>query len=352
MGLFAGEDGTVVFSPGSFNNQIVNYGRIGGSVSFGSGQDRVANRGLITGSVDLNDGNNRVDNRRGVIEGSVSFGNGNNEVDNRRGLIEGRINFGDGADRLRPGAGIEDAFGGGGVDTLDFSGSAAVKLALDNSIAAMGDAADDIYNSFENITGSRLGSDELIGDQAANTIVGLGGSDRLIGQAGDDFLDGGFGNDRMDGGTGNDTLIDESGSDTLVGNFGVDTIRAGEGNDFITGGPDRDVMTGGTGSDRFIFQVRDFVGINQSTPDRITDFRSSERDIIDLAGVDASSAVTGDQAFTFIGTGPFTNVAGQLRFQQIAGTTFVYGDTNGDGASDFTIALDGALTLTAADFVL
>ncbi|WP_221939211.1 hypothetical protein, partial [Mycobacterium sp. KBS0706] len=69
--------------------------------------------------------------------------------------------------------------------------------------------------------------------------------------------------------------------------------------------------------------------------------------------IDANTGVAGDQAFTFIGAGLFTGVAGQLRAVNNApGVTTIAGDINGDGVSDFHIQLTGNLTLFAGDFVL
>ncbi|HEY9345102.1 MAG TPA: hypothetical protein VIQ53_07290, partial [Inquilinus sp.] len=64
------------------------------------------------------------------------------------------------------------------------------------------------------------------------------------------------------------------------------------------------------------------------------------------------TGVAGDQAFSFIGSGLYTGVAGQLRYTQVAGVTTVAGDVNGDGASDFHIQLTGTIALVASDFVL
>jgi hypothetical protein len=60
----------------------------------------------------------------------------------------------------------------------------------------------------------------------------------------------------------------------------------------------------------------------------------------------------GDQAFSFIGTGAFSNTAGQLRYEQISGNTYVEGDTNGDGVADFMIRFDGLHALVSGDFGL
>jgi hypothetical protein len=87
--------------------------------------------------------------------------------------------------------------------------------------------------------------------------------------------------------------------------------------------------------------------------DRIGDFSRAEGDRIDLSAIDASTAVAGNQAFSFIGSGLYTGVAGQLRFAVTTPTTTtVAGDLNGDGASDFHIVLAGSIALVAADFIL
>ena len=86
--------------------------------------------------------------------------------------------------------------------------------------------------------------------------------------------------------------------------------------------------------------------------DRITDFSHAQGDRIDLAAIDANAGVAGDQAFSFIGSGLYTGVAGQLRYAVAGSTTTIAGDLNGDSVSDFHIVLTGAIGLVAADFVL
>jgi hypothetical protein len=72
--------------------------------------------------------------------------------------------------------------------------------------------------------------------------------------------------------------------------------------------------------------------------DHILDFAPGT-DKIDLSRTDANTLVAGDQAFTFIGSNAFSNVAGQLRaFQQGGRTGSSQGDTNGDGIADLVIA--------------
>ncbi len=75
---------------------------------------------------------------------------------------------------------------------------------------------------------------------------------------------------------------------------------------------ERTRLTGGAGADTFVFKT-----IQDSLPgheDQITDFSSLEHDHIDLAGIDANTQATGDQAFGFIGSTAFSGVAGQLRY--------------------------------------
>jgi Ca2+-binding RTX toxin-like protein len=126
------------------------------------------------------------------------------------------------------------------------------------------------------------------------------------------------------------------------------------GNDTIEGGADRDDMTGGIGADTFLFRDGDFSGTTFATADIIRDFSSAEGDHLNLAFVDAntSNGAGTNEAFSFIGTAAFSHTAGELRYEQISGYTYVYGDTNGDGAADFMVRLDGLHSLTGGDFVL
>ena len=60
----------------------------------------------------------------------------------------------------------------------------------------------------------------------------------------------------------------------------------------------------------------------------------------------------GDQAFTFIGAGAFTNSAGQLRAELSYGVLHILGDTNGDGVADLHILAYNVPSVSAGDFVL
>ncbi|MFZ4688395.1 MAG: M10 family metallopeptidase C-terminal domain-containing protein [Polymorphobacter sp.] len=140
------------------------------------------------------------------------------------------------------------------------------------------------------------------------------------------------------------------GSFSIFSGNGNDVITGSRNGDTISGRGGADTLTGGGGNDLFLY-----TNITDSTAaarDMITDFATGDR--IDLSRIDAITGGT-DDGFTLIGAAAFSNVAGQLRVNSLGGGIFaVEGDTNGDGAADFSIRLTNidAHTITAADFVL
>ncbi|MGL4963139.1 MAG: beta strand repeat-containing protein [Inquilinus sp.] len=283
-----------------------------------------------------------------------------------------------GGDVLRGGAGADRLDGGAGTDAASYYTSAAgVTVDLAAGSGTGGDAQGDILIGIENLTGSNLANDTLIGNAGANTLAGWGGSDVLRGGAGADALDGGAGTDTASyytsgtgilvslasglgsGGeaqgdtlTGIENVSGSQGGDSLYGNTGANVLQGWNGNDILVGRAGQDTLTGGAGADRFVYvaTAESVVGANA---DRITDFSHAQGDRIELSGIDANTGVAGDQAFTFIGSGLFTGVAGQLRaVNSSPGVVTIAGDVNGDGASDFHIQLTGTLVLVAGDFVL
>ncbi len=137
----------------------------------------------------------------------------------------------------------------------------------------------------------------------------------------------------------------------MNGAAGNDTIIGGAGDELLDGGAGKDLLAGGGGADLFVLSALGDSPANANR-DVISGFSQLQEDRIDLSRIDASTAVVGDQAFTFIGTGLYTGVAGQLRYSQTGSATVVAGDVNGDGVSDFHIEISGALALGAIDFVL
>lgn len=225
------------------------------------------------------------------------------------------------------------------------------------------------------------GNDILNGDGGADTLNGDAGDDTQIGGAGDDLLFGNVGVDRFEGGDGVDTLdmtyysgVDVdlglqqafrtgatevvtgienitggSGADIFIGDAAANRFIGGGGADTLDGAAGADTMTGGTGNDQFRFgNVAHFA--TGSEYDLISDFTSGDK--ISLSGIDADGAASGDQAFVFVATAAFSNVAGQLRYVVGSGVRTVYGDTNGDGLADFQFQLTGTTALVASDFIL
>jgi Ca2+-binding RTX toxin-like protein len=273
-----------------------------------------------------------------------------------------------GDDLLRGGAGLDSLYGDEGTDTATYHDSAlAVTVDLAAGTGAGGDAQGDSVSGIENLTGSNVGGDTLTGNGGTNVLHGWGGDDLLRGGAGADTLEGGVGTDLasyynsatavtvdLAAGTGSggdaqgDILVSieningSNFNDTMTGNGGANALRGLAG---------RDMLTGGSGADRFVYAAtsESAVGANR---DVITDFSQTQGDRIDLSAIDANAGASGNQAFTFIGTGLYTGVAGQLRYAVGGGQTVIAGDVNGDGTSDFHIALTGSIALAAGDFVL
>ncbi|MCJ8057316.1 M10 family metallopeptidase C-terminal domain-containing protein [Shinella curvata] len=141
-----------------------------------------------------------------------------------------------------------------------------------------------------------------------------------------------------------------SGDNRLDGKAGDDSLSGGEGSDKLIGGAGADKLYGGTGADTFVFLTA--AESRVSIRDIIYDFSRVGGDKIDLSAIDARTAMSGNQAFTFIGSDLFSKTAGELRYSKISGDSFIYGDVNGDGGIDFSIRLDAAIDMKASDFIL
>jgi len=138
----------------------------------------------------------------------------------------------------------------------------------------------------------------------------------------------------------------------LFGGAGADVLIGGDNEDLLLGGGSKDTLTGGAGNDVFRYD-----NVSDSTPgagaDEIEDFQLG--DLIDLSRIDANSTLAGDQAFSFIGNAAFGNQAGQLRFENQSGNTWlVQGDTDGNGVADFEliVVVTDSDPITAPDFLL
>ena len=140
-----------------------------------------------------------------------------------------------------------------------------------------------------------------------------------------------------------DTL---SGIENVIGTSGGDTLEGNSVGNVLTGGRGQDTLIGGGGADTFAFNST--ADSANGTPDLITDFVSGV-DKLDLSGIDANTALAGNQGFSFLGAGAFDNHAAELIYQVIQGSAFVRGDVDGDGVADFTIKLQNVTQLAATD---
>lgn len=124
----------------------------------------------------------------------------------------------------------------------------------------------------------------------------------------------------------------------IFGGLGDDTIVGRGSDDIMSGGGGIDVLTGGSGADRFDY---DLMADIAPTGETITDLDFS--DLIDLSTIDQTTPLT------FIATAAFSNVAGQIRYRFVGGTTEIQIDVNGDGAVDRTITIaNGQFSLDEA----
>jgi Ca2+-binding RTX toxin-like protein len=262
---------------------------------------------------------------RGNELANVVIGNdGSNKLNGMAG--DDRLLSGGGNDRIEGGAGIDRMYGGVGNDTY---------IVTDSTDYAYENAGEGVDVALASVSVTlRANVDRLI-LTGSNAINGTGNADAnvLTGNGAANILSGLLGNDKLFAGAGDDA------------------VSGGDGADIIDGGAGRDRLFGGAGSDRFMFNDGDFAGLTNSTCDQIKDFSHTDRDIIRVSAIDADTTRDGNQAFGFIGGDAFHGTAGELRFEQISGNTYVQGDTDGDGVADFWIRGDGLHTLAAADFI-
>ncbi len=71
-----------------------------------------------------------------------------------------------------------------------------------------------------------------------------------------------------------------------------------------------------------------------------------------MSPIDANSELAGNQAFKFIGSAAFSDKAGELRYALSGSNTYIQGDVNGDGTTDFAVLLTRGLKMVGADFFL
>ncbi|MFN7643332.1 MAG: beta strand repeat-containing protein, partial [Burkholderiales bacterium] len=167
--------------------------------------------------------------------------------------------------------------GGAGSDTASYVNSTVgvtVDLSLATAQTSAGDAAGDVLQNIENLSGSGL-NDVLTGEAGANVVSGGVGNDVIEGRGGADTLDGGAGTDTAsyanssagvqvsllvstqtstgeasgDALSNFENLTGSAFADTLAGDNSANVINGGNGDDVIEGRGGADTMDGGNGLD-------------------------------------------------------------------------------------------------------
>jgi Ca2+-binding RTX toxin-like protein len=202
--------------------------------------------------------------------GSVTGADGNDTLLNIEAISATNFNdtlIGSAADeRFRGRLGDDYVDGGAGSDTFDFRTSAAGVYADLVAGTATGEGNDTFIN-IENLRGSELGNDTLIGNAGDNIFQGHGGNDSIDGAGGSDTasysnsymsgvvvnlalgtasndgwgtsdilinienVNGSWQDDSITGSASNNRLFGDLGNDTLDGGIGVDTLEGGAGDD-------------------------------------------------------------------------------------------------------------------------
>jgi len=267
--------------------------------------------------------------------------------------VANRLDSGAGNDVLDGGGGADTMIGGMGADTyhVDSRSDVIVETHSGGTDTVISTISLALAANLENLTYKGTSAASLTGNEIGNKIDASSATAAVNanGGAGNDVMLGGAAGDTLLGADGNDSLNGGAGDDILQGRLGNDVLSGGAGNDRFYGGAGANTMIGGGGTDLFIF-LDDAL---DAATDVVRQFSSKEGDRIHLGNIDANSALAGNQAFTFIGSGAFTGAAGQMRlFVDGSGNQVAAGDVDGDKVADLMIQFQNpVLPITAADFV-
>jgi Ca2+-binding RTX toxin-like protein len=322
-----------------------------------------------------------ADNVTGDYSNNILDGAGGNDT------LDGEY----GNDTLVGGAGNDSLVGNSGSDTVSYAHLTSVlRVELSTGVATTTTEGTDTLSGIETIIGG-AGNDVIAwtaGTSFYSTLdfrlEGGAGNDTLTGASYADTLAGGVGDDVLNGGGSSSYYEDyadySAATAAVVVNLALGKASGGAGNDRLTGiegllgsnyadqltgsTQQADRLNGGGGADTLdagvdgYFDTFIYSRVSDSTAlatDTLRNFVSSGyyADRIDLSAIDANTVDSYDNSnFTFIGSGPFTGTAGQLRYANSGADTFVYADVDGNGVADMVIKLLGTHTLTASHFAL
>lgn len=338
--ILGGEIGVRFNQSGTTASHVGNTGLIEGgnwgvqTSASGLATTHVTNHGTIRGGtysfIDTGGGANNIINR-GTFDGIVALYSGDDFFDNIGGKVTEAVDLGNGDDVARPGAQAETYNGGVGVDQLDFSSSAGLRVSLVDK-SGTGRAKGDRYWDIENVTGSKTGADTIIGGKEANTFWGRGGNDTLRG---------GLGEDLLLGGTGADKLYGSGDNDSLLGGTGADILNGGGGKDTMIGGQDK-------AADDFVFSAATDSG-KGIYRDVVMQFDRGIDDIV-LREIDARAGTPAtNEAFAWAGK---SAAAHSVWWAASSQGVVLRGDIDGNRIADFEIMLKGLAGLGQSDVLL
>jgi len=140
----------------------------------------------------------------------------------------------------------------------------------------------------------------------------------------------------------NDDFVSTAASQALSGTTNADVFLLGGG---------LDTVTGRAGLDLFLFQPA-AIGDAAASATTMEDFSRPLGETLDLSAIDAIAATPGNDAFTFIGTAPFSGTPGELRWQDLGTSRLIQGNVTADTTADLTIFVKATGPVDASWFVL
>ena len=250
--------------------------QVGSHVHIGYGSDLIILENVsLSAWQNLPTGDDIVQGTAGSDSIGLGYLDGDGDTFDGSGQL---IEAGLGDDTMFGSTGVDTFNGGGGYDTVDYSGSTTGGVSVNMGETGYGGIADDDeYFSIEEVVGTGsndtilgyqnaavelhggAGADSLRGsDVDGSALFGESGDDTLIARKGDTVLNGGAGDDSLRGNHGDDTLMGganedilegQKGNDLIFGDAGDDSIEGGDGNDSIEGGDGADSISGDVGND-------------------------------------------------------------------------------------------------------